>query len=295
MINFLQLRYFVVIANYQNLSKASQELMVSQPALSKVISSLEEELGTPLFERQGKKLTLNNSGQKFLHTAEMILNLLDTSLTNLKNQQGVSGELHIALHISCTEFFEDLRAFSAVYPDVQIKLYGAEKLKGDPSLSNFNLVVLPDYEFQSLPHVVCGERSILYAVLPAEHPLAQRASIELPELKEEHFAFLSPRDGRLDHTYNLCIEAGFTPKIRFVSHDMYFFLLSIVAGKAIALTYDTTLRLFKDRSDLSVVPISGSYQLGRKIGLCLASDAPTSLEYTFWKFMKERHGEDACP
>ena len=292
MVNFLQLRYFVVIANYQNLSKASQELMVSQPALSKVISSLEEELGTPLFERQGKKLTLNSDGRKFLHTAEMILNLLDDSLTNLKHQHEITGEIHIALHISCTEFFNDLQAFSAVYPDVQVKLYGAEKLKGDPSLSNFNLAVLPDYEFQSLPHVVCGERTALYAILPAQHRLAKRPSIELIELKDEYFAFMSPRDGRLEQTYTLCIEAGFTPKVRYVAHDMGFFLHLATAGRAVALTYNTAVGLFGGRGDIAVVPVTGSYRLGRKIGLCLASDTPTPLEYTFFNFIKDLHESD---
>ena len=56
----LQLRYFCVVAKHQNMTKAAAELMISQPALSKTISALERELGTPLFVRRNRYILSEN-------------------------------------------------------------------------------------------------------------------------------------------------------------------------------------------------------------------------------------------
>ena len=61
-----QIRYFIVAAQFQNLSKAAKILNITQPALSKSISKLEDEIGVHLFDRSSKKITLNESGKKFL-------------------------------------------------------------------------------------------------------------------------------------------------------------------------------------------------------------------------------------
>ena len=288
--NILQLRYFEVIAYYQNLSKAAQELMVSQPALSNVISQLEAELGTPLFDRQGKKLVLNKAGETFLNTTKNILHLLDDSLSNLKNQQKIAGQLRICSHISCAEFFDDVGMFARLYPDVQFQFYSAEKLKGEPRLSAFDLVVLPDYECGSLPHVVLGARHTLYAVLPRDHRLAHRASIDLKELKDDYFYFVSPRDGRLEHAYNRCIEAGFTPKVRYIPDNGSTYQPLLLTGTAVTLTYNSNPLYFQHWDSLVTIPITDGYQSGRKISLCLPSSTLTVLAKTFWDFVCERHG-----
>lgn len=294
-LNILQLRYFEVIAYYQNLSKAAQELMVSQPALSNVLSQLETDLGAPLFDRKGKKLMLNTTGEMFLNTTKNILHLLDDSLENLKNQQKIAGQLRVCCHINCAEFFTDVGEFARLYPDVQFHFFSADKLKGEPRLSAFDLVVLPDYECDSLPHVILGERHTLYAVLPRNHRLANKAAIELIELKDDYFYFVSPRDGRLEHAYNRCIEAGFTPKIRYVPDNNSAYQPLLLTGTAVTLTYNTNPLYFQHWDDLITVPIADGYQAGRKVSLCLPSDSPTPLARTFWSFVCGRHQQFSSP
>ena len=58
-----QLRYFLTVAKYENFSKAADELLVSQPSISKAIMQLEQELGVQLFDRNGKRIKLNNAGK----------------------------------------------------------------------------------------------------------------------------------------------------------------------------------------------------------------------------------------
>lgn len=132
--NIQHLRYFEVIAYYENISKASQQLMVSQPALSNVLQQLESELGTPLFDRQGKKITLNKTGQAFLYTAKSVLRMLDSNVQYLKEASWLSGALQICVTASCHEIFQILTDYGKAFPMVQLKVMSADKLQGDPAL-----------------------------------------------------------------------------------------------------------------------------------------------------------------
>lgn len=60
-----QLEYFVTVAKLEHMTRAAEALAISQPALSRSISKLEEELGVPLFDRQGRSIMLNRYGELF--------------------------------------------------------------------------------------------------------------------------------------------------------------------------------------------------------------------------------------
>lgn len=63
--DFNSLQYFKVVAKYENMSRAAEELHITQPALSKSISLLEQSLGVDLFDRQGRAIKLNRYGKFF--------------------------------------------------------------------------------------------------------------------------------------------------------------------------------------------------------------------------------------
>lgn len=65
-----QLEYFRVVARLEHFGQAAKELAISQPALSRSISKLEEELGVPLFDRMGRSVYLNSFGRVFLERVE---------------------------------------------------------------------------------------------------------------------------------------------------------------------------------------------------------------------------------
>lgn len=81
-----QLKYFQAAAKYENLSEASKYLNITQPTLSASISRLEQELGLPLFDRRGKKIRLNLSGQTFLEYVQEILELSDIAVRVTRKQ-----------------------------------------------------------------------------------------------------------------------------------------------------------------------------------------------------------------
>jgi DNA-binding transcriptional LysR family regulator len=70
--DLLQLKYFQTVARSEHMTRAAEELHISQPSLSKVISNLEEDLGVPLFERIGRQIKLSHFGKAFLSRVERI-------------------------------------------------------------------------------------------------------------------------------------------------------------------------------------------------------------------------------
>ncbi|WP_369218522.1 LysR family transcriptional regulator, partial [Streptomyces flavofungini] len=64
--DLLSLRYFQAVARHQHISRAAQELRVAQPSVSRTIGRLESELGVLLFDRQGRRIRLNEHGEAFL-------------------------------------------------------------------------------------------------------------------------------------------------------------------------------------------------------------------------------------
>ena len=107
-----QIRYFVTAAQLQNLSKAAEALHLSQPSLSRSIARLEEELGTPLFTRSGKRILLNEPGRRFLESARTILRDLDDTLLELRE---LSAGPVTRLSVGCCGQEEKLTACLAAF------------------------------------------------------------------------------------------------------------------------------------------------------------------------------------
>ena len=88
------LRYFVIVAEAQNVTRASQRLHVSQPALSRQIHDLEDELEVPLFERTAKSIALTAAGRLFLREARAVLERADIAVKRVRSA-GQQEKLHL--------------------------------------------------------------------------------------------------------------------------------------------------------------------------------------------------------
>ena len=120
------LRYFVAVAEMENVSRAALKLHVSQPALSRQIRDLEDEIGFSLFERTAKSVRLTDAGRAFLDNARALLQNADDAVT--KARAGASAEpteLHVGY--SPTPAAEILpiilRAFQRATPNVHVRLH----------------------------------------------------------------------------------------------------------------------------------------------------------------------------
>lgn len=88
-----ELRTFIAIAQAGNITRAAEELHISQPALSRQIIKMENELGCKLLERGGHGISLTNAGHLLLNRARELSDLLDKTETELKTPDVASGEV----------------------------------------------------------------------------------------------------------------------------------------------------------------------------------------------------------
>jgi DNA-binding transcriptional LysR family regulator len=195
------LRYFIAVAEEQNVTRAAARLHVSQPPLTRQIQDLEAELGVALFERTAKTIRLTGAGRVFLREAKAALQRVDAAVTAARATAiGKSHELHIGHAPSATANFLPavLRAFHKKLPGVRVTLHdmtATEILDGlREGRLDAGFLVEPErklprgVQFQSLrtyPMVV--------AVTPS-HPWAKRHAVKVKEVLKEPIVAYSRRD-----------------------------------------------------------------------------------------------------
>src|SRR5262245_64810855 len=119
------LNAFIAIAETGSFSEAGERLHLTQPAVSKRIASLEQQLSVRLFDRLGREVSLTEAGRALLPRAYQILNVLDDTRRALSNLSGdISGRLTLATshHIGLHRLPPLLRAFTRAYPQVPLDL-----------------------------------------------------------------------------------------------------------------------------------------------------------------------------
>src|SRR5690349_6045541 len=120
------LRYFIAAAEAENVSRAAMRLHVSQPALSRQIRDLEDEIGFALFERSAKSVRLTEAGRTFANDARAVLQRAEEAVHNARAvASGGRTEMHVGYAPSPTVRIMPpiLRAFQARFPKVRVRLH----------------------------------------------------------------------------------------------------------------------------------------------------------------------------
>lgn len=251
------LRYFLMIVQEKNISKASARLHVSQPTVSRQLKELEEELGTTLFTRGNRTIQLTPDGEYFANQARQILSLTDKTLTNIHQETDISD----AVYVGSAEARSVLTVAQAIghlnhqHPHVQIHLVSTDASDIHSQLTSgvfdFGVVMEPtdksDYDFLRLP----GE-SRWGLLVQNSSPLAQQATVSLDDVAQTrlilpqqggsariHAVFgLTQEDLNVVATYNLLYNAS----------------LLVSAGVGNALGLDGIVNT--NQSDLTFVPLA---------------------------------------
>ena len=111
--DFDQLRYFLSAAQRQNFTRASEDLGISQPALSRSIQKLEEELGQPVFERKSRSISLTEAGSLLQSRALQVVSILEDTKAEIADD-GQSGRVRVGAIPTIAPYFppDVLRRFS---------------------------------------------------------------------------------------------------------------------------------------------------------------------------------------
>lgn len=275
----LQLRYFRSAAQLENFSKAAEQHMIPQSAMSKTIRKLENELGCELFTRQGKRIALNENGKLFLKRVDAALCSLDTGISELKPK-----ELHvIRVYVqSGIRFIPDLvSAFEKSYPDIKVICYQGEPVLILGEEFDFTLYQLPIDETIYNYRIMMEDEIALAA--PSNSKYARKKEISLSSLKNETFIAFCKGNQLRSFTDQLCMEEGFSPNVIFEAKESSVFRSMIEANTGLALVPATSWNTLKNER-VTLVPFKHhpkrQLALAWKKQLILSPDKQLFLDFT---------------
>ncbi|WP_414585311.1 LysR family transcriptional regulator [Scytonema sp. PCC 10023] len=237
------LRYFVTVAEELNFSRAAVRLYISQPALSRQIKNLEDELGVVLFLRQSDGLTLTEGGKFFLEQAKDILNRSHVAVQTLKTHYTNTDKPLVIGYIPTilqTFLGQTLHSFGRSYPEVAVRLQEMPPSEQVRALRDGAIDIAfmgnPPDELDEEFTVKCVKKVLIAAVIPDTHPLANESSINLASLASEKFIGMSEEKfpGRNDRIRDTCRCAGFMPNLHLFADSHASMIALVAAGQGIA-------------------------------------------------------------
>ncbi len=181
----LQLRYFCEIAKEENISIASKVLHVAQPSLSRSLACLEEELGTKLFEREGRKLRLNHNGELYYKNIRSALGIIDNAKNELlDNCTSPSGHLTLVILAGSNIVPELLVDFHKLYPHISLNLK-QQATHNIQQAGDFDFVIsATPGNYKGLTNIALLEEDIVIAA-NKNHPLSACAEISHSEYNKD--------------------------------------------------------------------------------------------------------------
>lgn len=186
---------FVAVADTGSFSTASEQLFLTQPAVSKRVSSLEAELDSPLFDRIGRKVTLTEAGVALLSRARTILHQVEDSKREIQNLSGhIAGKLSIGTshHIGLHRLPPILRAFTHAHPEVELDLHFMDSEEACQAIEHGDLemgiVTLPMEPAKVLQTTKIWSDP-LDIIVNQSHPLALLSEVS-PKQLAKHSAIL---------------------------------------------------------------------------------------------------------
>ncbi len=269
-----QLEYFVAVVENGSFTSAAKSLYVSQSTLSKAVKKLEDELGVPLFIHRQNMTTPTDAGALLYEKGRLLL------MEALRTRELVSGEVpgkgNIRVGTSCKRGFQlqvsNLMAkFVQTYPGVFLDLNDAspEYIKDELMRHNLDAGIIVEPMNSSLPTFDTRvlSRGDYRVALPANHPLAGRASLRYADLAHERWIQYRPTFRLAQMVQAGCEAAGFTPKVVLTSSQTEFILSLVNLGYGISIQAwpkeeqadDRTVRVWENVVFLPLEDIQSQY------------------------------------
>ncbi|MET3291918.1 LysR family transcriptional regulator [Brevibacillus fluminis] len=255
-----QLKYFVEVAKQKSFTRASTTLLVSQPSISKMIKSLEEELGVVLLDRNERKVVLTDAGAMVFEQAQTILQMMEQltlSVDELVHMKRGRVKMGLMPTVGSLLFPHTIARFRKEYPDIEMQMveHKAKQLQHQVEQGELDVAVTVHPVDEALFETVPLLSEELVAIADNEHWLVERESVRLAELKNESFILFSEEFVLHDVVRQACAQAGFEPKVAYVS-QLWDLVGEMVATQlGIALVPRSMVRRLNQRS-IQAVTIS---------------------------------------
>lgn len=209
-----QLRNFLRVAERQNFTRAAEDLAMSQPALSRSIQRLEEELGQPVFERKTRSVSLTDAGLLLQSRAQQVLAILEDTRAEITDD-GQSGRIRVGAIPTIAPYFlpEVLQRFSREFPKATLLVQEntTDTLLKSCTQGEIDLAILAlPIPARYLDVDELFEEELLL-VLPPEHPLVRQETIRLADVEPLPFVLLDEAHCLTDNIVSFCRQRSFQP------------------------------------------------------------------------------------
>lgn len=213
------LKYFLMVAEEMNFTKAAERLMMAQPPLSRQIKDLEDELGTPLFVRKPRSLELTEAGVLFRQYALRILSLVEKGTEDVREMNtGLHGTVYIgSVEGSAPHLLSKwIAGFHEEYPNVQFNLWNGSTddvaIRLEKGLCDVGVLVEP-YNHEAIDGRVVLEEPWV-AIMSREHPLAENRKdcVSFEELAPYELCIPS-KASRLQEISSHFLAVGTEPRV----------------------------------------------------------------------------------
>lgn len=258
-----QLRYFITVAEELHFGRAAERVNICQPPLSQQIKNLEEELGTQLFLRKHKKISLTDAGTAFLEDAKEILKQVDSAAEKVRGiTRGVVGRISMGLVLPAMDTFlpDAIRVFRLQNPMVEIQLLEMGTMGQLTALMaghiHMGVVRLFQHNTKGLMIERIVEEPYVLAV-PSEHRFASLDTVQLGSLDGEPIIFFPRRFHPALHDRIIaCFSAaGCTPVVAQETTTKFTSIALVAAGLGLALVPASTRK--QGRPGVVYLDISG--------------------------------------
>jgi len=213
------IRYFLAVAEQGNFTRAAEALHVSQPTLSQQIKQLEENLGTPLFDRSGRTVRLTDAGMAWMRYARLALQDLEAGTRAIHDVATLErGNLRLAMTPTFTAYLVGpvIDAFYRQYPGVSVSIHEMTQDRIEALLAEDRLDVGIAFSQAQSVDIVAEElfTESLNMMVGAQHPLVQqREPLSAQVFEQQPLVLLSEDFATRQFIDDYCRRQGIRPRV----------------------------------------------------------------------------------
>ncbi len=296
--DLIQLEYFKAVAEAGHLTNAAKKLNVAQPALSVSIAKLENEVGVPLFDRVGRGIYLNKTGEIYLEYVEQALSIMKRAQTEV---DAYCKKLDNVLNLGVvSKPFSQMQLvdFKSRFPNSDIRQIDIESEHMVEALQKDELDYVLAGRMISAPGIVgeqVWEEKMVLAV-SADHPLARYEWIRLCDASEEKFICLPKGFEYRILADEMCREAGFSQNVTVECFHCHMVGL-VAAGEGVALMTTGRAKGHRGNKQVVFVPIMDPEYTRKHYIMWKVGHHFNKMAKEFRRYLKtyfEEHGSDGC-
>ena len=256
----LQMKYFQTVCRYGSITKAADELFVSQPTISFCIKELEEEFGVKLFHRRHNRLQLTVEGTFFLDKVNYILQSVDALTSQMKNMGNNRNHVKIAVPamISTFLFPQIFNAYANLYPELELEMLETGSLQArklvDANSVDLGITIL-DGAVEDAYNVVPLVKTELVFCVSKNHPLANCKTISFKQLADQQIILFKADSYQNIYIKRAFSEVGVQPNILLYSSQLYTIKQFLSYGNVGAFLYRQVAEM---DDDLVCIPLENA-------------------------------------